>query len=173
MSEVTFSSQLQSTMVALGGATSVQLKFAALQMALASSNKGAALEKIDKITKDQDAAKQCAAYIQQALQLQTNAESNTDGAKGNCSEMPADMKAFFDEHNLATDRDANDEWHNKDQWEFNIAHLKTFQETLGANTQQEMVFVNDFMGQYNSYLQGASTMISQSNQTLVGLAKGQ
>ena len=29
------------------------------------------------------------------------------------------------------------------------------------------------MGQYNSYMQGANTAISQSNQVLTGLAKGQ
>jgi hypothetical protein len=34
-----------------------------------------------------------------------------------------------------------------------------------------MVFVQDFMGQYNSYLQGANSVIQQSNQTLAELAK--
>ena len=35
---------------------------------------------------------------------------------------------------------------------------------------KEMV---DYMGQYNSYLQGANTQIANSNQTLTNLARGQ
>ena len=46
-------------------------------------------------------------------------------------------------------------------------------EELGTNTQQEMVYVQDYMGQYNSYLQGANTQIANSNQTLTNLARGQ
>ena len=42
-----------------------------------------------------------------------------------------------------------------------------------TNTQQEMVYVQDYMGQYNSYLQGANTQIANSNQTLTNLARGQ
>jgi hypothetical protein len=34
-----------------------------------------------------------------------------------------------------------------------------------------MVFVQDYMGQYNSYLQGANSVIQQSNQTLAELAR--
>jgi hypothetical protein len=34
-----------------------------------------------------------------------------------------------------------------------------------------MVFVQDFMGQYNSYLQGSNSVIQQSNQTLAELAR--
>jgi hypothetical protein len=36
-----------------------------------------------------------------------------------------------------------------------------------------MVFVQDFMGQYNSYLTGANTAIQQANQTLQTIVRGQ
>ena len=36
-----------------------------------------------------------------------------------------------------------------------------------------MVYVQDFMGQYNSYLTGANSSIQQSNQTLGTIARGQ
>ena len=36
-----------------------------------------------------------------------------------------------------------------------------------------MDYVQDYMGQYNSYLQGANTQIANSNQTLTNLARGQ
>jgi hypothetical protein len=44
-------------------------------------------------------------------------------------------------------------------------------DALGTDTQQKMVFVQDYMGQYNSYLQGANSVIQQSNQTLGELAR--
>ncbi len=44
-------------------------------------------------------------------------------------------------------------------------------ELLGSNTQQLMVLINDSLGQYNSYLQGANSSISQANQTLQTLAR--
>ena len=53
------------------------------------------------------------------------------------------------------------------------AALESRLEELGTNTQQEMVYIQDYMGQYNSYLQGANTQIANSNQTLTNLARGQ
>ena len=44
---------------------------------------------------------------------------------------------------------------------------------MGNKTQTLMVYLQDFIGQYNSYLQGANTQISNANQTLTNLARGQ
>ena len=52
--------------------------------------------------------------------------------------------------------------------------LQSFQselDSVGSNTQQLMVFVQDYMGQYNSYLQGSNSIIQQANLTLAELAK--
>ncbi len=46
-----------------------------------------------------------------------------------------------------------------------ISALNSHSETLTSAIQQTMVVINDAMGQYNAYLQGASTSISQSNDT--------
>ena len=61
----------------------------------------------------------------------------------------------------------------KDQWDYNIKSLTNFQEQIGADTQQLMVFIQDFMGQYNAYLSGANNAIRESNQTLAGLTRNQ
>lgn len=53
-----------------------------------------------------------------------------------------------------------------------IASLESAQEEVGSSIQQEMVFVQDFMGQYNSYTQGASSAISKSSDTLTSVATG-
>ena len=53
-----------------------------------------------------------------------------------------------------------------------ISNLESSQEELGTDIQQQMVFVQDYMG-YNSYMQGASSAISTANETLKSLARGQ
>ena len=53
-----------------------------------------------------------------------------------------------------------------------IASLQAVQEETGSDIQQEMVFVQDFMGQYNSYTQGASSAISSAAETLKAVARG-
>jgi hypothetical protein len=87
--------------------------------------------------------------------------------------MPSDMKAYFNEHGLNYDQDGNDDLHYKSQWEYNIKSLTNYQESLGTDTQQLMVYIQDFMGQYNSYLTGSSTTIQQANQTLGTVNRGQ
>ena len=57
-------------------------------------------------------------------------------------------------------------------WDRIIAQLQTRLDTVGANIQTQTVQLRDSMGQYNCYMQGANTAISQSNPILAGLAKG-
>ena len=52
-----------------------------------------------------------------------------------------------------------------------IQSMQARMDRVGSDTQQLMVFVQDFMGQYNSYLQGSNSVIQQGNQTLAELAK--
>ncbi|MBQ9274502.1 MAG: hypothetical protein IJ228_06770 [Succinivibrio sp.] len=61
----------------------------------------------------------------------------------------------------------------KDQMNAMIEIMKNKQEQCGTDIQQKMVFVQDYIGQYNAYQQGASTAISQANQTLSTLSRGQ
>lgn len=89
------------------------------------------------------------------------------------SAMSQEMVDYVDEHDLAMDNTLNDHLQREEQWDVLITSLESRLEELGTNTQQEMVYIQDYMGQYNSYLQGANTQISNSNQTLTSLAKGQ
>lgn len=118
--------------------------------------------------------------------------------KGNC---PWDKKAsmmteadakFLKDHGIKYDTKGNDLANNPKEWDYNIGQIKEYisshspkaedydtalqslqskQDSLGTNTQQLMVFVQDYMGQYNSYLQGSNSVIQQSNQTLAELAR--
>ena len=59
------------------------------------------------------------------------------------------------------------------KWDRAIAQLQTKMDTMGAYIQTQMVQLQDFMAQYNSSMQGANSAISQSNQVLTSLARGQ
>ncbi len=124
---------------------------------------------------------------------------NAVDGKGNCpwdkkaSMMTAEDEKFFKDHGIKFDTKGNDRAHNPKEWDYNIQQLKAYQSTqrpltaddvdvviqslqskmdqIGSNTQQLMVFVQDFMGQYNSYLQGSNSVIQQGNQTLAELAR--
>jgi hypothetical protein len=148
--------------------TSIQLMFAALQLKLAAASKDKAKNYMDTMTDNQNKVKECADMISRARALQNEAKTKNAG-----SYMPDDMVKYFNDHGLAFDHKGNDNLHNNDEWEFNIKSLSNYQETLNTGTQQQMVFVQDFMGQYNSYLTGANSAIQQSNQTLSTIARGQ
>lgn len=68
--------------------------------------------------------------------------------------------------------DLSDGISSADEIDSMIASLESLQEEVGSNIQQEMVFVQDYMGQYNSYTQGASSSISKASDTLTSVASG-
>lgn len=59
------------------------------------------------------------------------------------------------------------------EWESILKTLTDKQELIGGNTQTAMVYLQDFIGQYNSFLQGANSAIATANQVLTSIAKGQ
>ena len=151
----------------LGPTQSLQMLFAKLNLAQAQLAKNGAMDNIKKIQDSQEAQKECAAMIQKARELQNTAKNDKSA-----TEMPADMRNFFTKNNLKWDTAGGDFKHNKDEWDYNIQQLTSYRDQLGTDTQQLMVFVQDFMGQYNSSLQGANPAIQQGNQTLQSLATG-
>ncbi len=152
----------------LGPSNSLQIMFAALQLEMAEIAKEQAMDRMDAIARCQEEQKYVSQLLNEARQLKADAD-----AGDTCTTMPADMVAYMDENNLAYDKEGNDTKHNKDEWDVAITSLESHLEMLGTDTQQQMVYIQDFMGQYNSYLQGANTQIANSNQTLTNLARGQ
>jgi hypothetical protein len=148
------------------GGGSLQLMFAKQQLSLAESAKSNAMGYIEDIQKTQTEQKQVAAFLQEARQLQADAKSSRASTA-----MPAEMVKYMDANKLAYDKTGNDTFHDKDQWETAVTSLQARMDNLGTDIQQKMVFVQDYMGQYNSYLQGANSPIQQSNLTLADLAR--
>ena len=53
-----------------------------------------------------------------------------------------------------------------------IQSLQDIQSTIGSDTQQEMIFVQDYMSKVASYSQGAISAISKSGDTTTAIARG-
>ena len=181
----------------LGPTSSLQLMFAKLQLELAETAKSQAMDKMDAISKAQDEQKLVSKLLNEARQAKADAKNGNssditttyytydkDGkVTGSYTEtapkgkdynpMSNEMVKYMDEHGLAYDKTGDDHMHTEEEWDVAITALEGRLEELGTNTQQEMGYIQDYMGQYNSYLQGANTQISNSNQTLTSLARGQ
>ena len=179
----------------LGPTTSLQLMFAKLQLELAETAKTQAMDKMDAIAKTQDEQKLVSQLLNEARQAQADAKAGIEAGKQsetythkpndentknwtekntkNCTLMSKEMVDYMDANGLAYDKTGDDYNHSADEWDVAITSLESRLEELGTNTQQEMVYIQDYMGQYNSYLQGANTQISNANQTLTSLARGQ
>ena len=159
----------------LGPTGSVQMMFAKLQLAQSEICKNQAESYMKQIEDIQEEQELCANMIEQARKRQNDAKNGT----GDCSwdkkasMMPQEMADFFKERGLSYDTTGNDLANNSDEWDFNLKSLTNYQEEIGNKTQTLMVYLQDFIGQYNSYLQGANTQIANANQTLTNLARGQ
>ena len=152
---------------------SPQLAFALLQMELAKSNKEAAMQGIKEIEAVQAKKAEMAEYLNQAREYRSSSERYTKDAGG----QPYTSKEFNNyiekELGLSVPNTPKDTEKNKAEWDTLIAQIQTKMDTVGADIQTKMVQLQDYMGQYNSYMQGANSAISTSNQTLSALARGQ
>ncbi len=170
MSQVNNTSALSSIMdtIDLGPTGSVQMMFAKLQLAQSEICKAQAEDYMKQIEDIQNEQELCADMIEQARKLQNDAKT-----KNTATTMPQEMIDFFNDRGLSFDLTGTYETHNADEWDYNIKSLTNYQETVGNKTQTLMVYLQDFIGQYNSYLQGANTQIANASQTLTNLARGQ
>jgi hypothetical protein len=153
----------------LGPTGSIQFLFAKLQLAQSEICKNQAESYMKQIETIQEEQKLCAEMIEQARALQNEAKAVSDT---HATAMPQKMIDFYKERGLSFDLTGGYTTHNADEWDYNIKSLTNYQEQIGTKTQTLMVYLQDFVGQYNSYLQGANTQIANANQTLTNIARG-
>ena len=162
------------SMIDLGPTDSIQFMFAKLQLAQAQICKNAATDYMNQIEAVQQEQKEVAEMISKARELQNNAKSGT----GDCSwgkkasMMPQEMADWMDKHGLDYDKTGNDLANNEDEWTYAIQSLTNYQESISNKTQTLMVYLQDFISQYNSYVQGANSAISQAAQVTTAVATG-
>lgn len=147
--------------------------FAQLQMELAQSNKEKALNVIDSI---RDSQAKSAKYTNIINILNGIAAGlKDDSTKCKMSDQTAIQALTPEEKELAKaacNVDITSGEPTRVQIQTWVANLQNVQETVGSDVQQQMVYVQDYMGQYNSYTQGSSSAISTANDTLKTVARG-
>ncbi len=174
MSQINATSGTHSVFGAFSAAGSPQLALAMLQMELARTNKESALGGIKEIESQQAKKKEMSDMLNKAREYKAMGVHLNDAglATGFDDKFVKYCNANgFTLPHYAKYADSKEDLDKK--WDLCIAQMQTKLDTVGANIQTQMVQLQDFMGQYNSYMQGANSAISQSNQILAGLAKGQ
>ncbi len=151
----------------LGPTDSIQFMFAKLQLSQALLCKSQARTYMDKIENIQKEQQEVAEMLKEARKLQDEAKT-----KGKSTKMSDKMDAYFKKHNLTMDTTGKDLYHTEKEWEVAIKSLTNHQESISNATQTNMVFLQDFISQYNSYLQGASSAIREATQVLTSVATG-
>ncbi|WP_446424027.1 USH1C-binding protein 1 [Mailhella sp.] len=167
----------------LGPTGSVQFMFAKLQLAQSEICKNQATDYMRQIEEIQAEQKECAEMIALARDLQQKAKNGdgvgVDTIKGmkniydHCYPMPQEVVDYMDKRGLSYPNSDNDYNLGHEEWDYTLKSLTNYQEQIGTKTQTLMVYLQDFIGQYNSYLQGANTQIANANQTLTNIARGQ
>lgn len=152
----------------LGPTASPQILFAQLQIAQAEICKKEAESYMARIESIQCEQEECAEMIDRARELQSEAR-----AKDGTTAMPDDMLAYFSAHGLSLPEKANVSAYSPDNWDVVLGSLTDYQESIGNNTQTQMVYLQDFIGQYNSYLQSANAQVKTADQTLSSISLGQ
>lgn len=137
-----------------GGGSNLQFLFAQLQLELAQQNMNQAQQRVEQIQQAQQEQSQAAQILAQLRQLRS---------AGSTEPLPADVTAFLDQHQLAYGTaDAPD-------YDLAIRNLEDYQEALGTDVQEQMVYIQDFMAQYNQY---TSPISGQQSAGLAGLSRG-
>ncbi|MDR3300736.1 MAG: hypothetical protein LBU43_12280 [Candidatus Accumulibacter sp.] len=133
--------------------------FAMLQLAMASDKKDQAMALMDDIKAENEVIKKAREMLAKARQIQGSTGSTATAES-------TEMTAFVAQYGIAFDTSGNDHSHTKEQWDINIKNLESFIESRGMDTQTKMVQLEDLMGKYNSWSQGASKSISDGNQLM-------
>ena len=172
MTQVNATSSTHSVFGTFSASGSPQLALAMLQMELAKSNKDQALAGIKEIENQQAEKKRIADIMNQAREYRASDQKYTKD-NGNYPYTSSDFNKAVESYGFSVPQNIDSKEANNAEWDKLIAQLQTKMDTVGANIQTQMVQLQDFMGQYSSYMQGANSAISQSNQVLSGLARGQ
>ena len=111
-------------------------------------------------------------YIKQLQTLQEEQPLTADTLKRlrqlkaeGATKLPDDILLFMRDRGLAYYEPVDAVY-----WDYNIESVMTYQDDLNSKTQSMMVYLQDFISQYNSYLRGASDAVNSASETLTALA---
>ncbi len=153
----------------LGPTNSLRLIYAKMQLELSSEAEKQAQEMINQVAALQEEQKLVSSFLNTARQLQNESKEN----RNQTSRMPDDMYAYINENNLGYDKSGDAMLLTAEEWDTVIVLLESRLMELGTETQQKMVYVQNLIGQYNSYLQDSNTQTPNSSQVITSLARAQ
>jgi len=81
-----------------------------------------------------------------------------------CTEMPADMAQWLDNHGVDYDRTGNDLRHNKNEWNINIEHLNAWIQNYNSSIELDMLQIQSLMNKRNQSLEMASNIMKKSTE---------
>lgn len=151
------------------GLSDIQLMYSRLLLELSENARKQAIGNMALVAEVQEEQKLVSNFLSTARQLQSESKEN----QNQTSRMPDDMYAYLNENDLIYDKTGDVMNYTAEEWETVIGLLENRLEELSIETQRLMILIQDFIGQYNSYLQGANTQIANSGQTLTNLARNQ
>ena len=138
---------------------SIQFRFALYQLNYANQCRQNAVNYMGQIEQIQDKAEEAAEMITKARDAE---------AKG--AGVPAEVVSYMNTNKLGMKGSASS--CSSDEWSYNLASLTQYQESISSKTQTLMVYLQDFISQYNSYLQGANAAVQESASTMRAILTG-
>ncbi len=151
---------------------SIQMQFAELQMTLAQDRKADAANIIKNIKEKQNLSKRYAELIKNLRGAYTNPKDGSSENKARKAAIQQYKSEFMALGGSGNYFDTKDKEFTPTVLDKMVNDLQTLQDTVGSDIQQQMIYVQDYIGQYNAYMQGANTAINNANQTLTSLARG-
>ncbi len=140
---------------------SMQLLYAKMQLEMSALAREQAIQSTERIAALQQEQRQVAAFLSSAKQLRLDAETY-----GNETEIPADMSQYLSANGFANTTGETPWCLSVEEWNLATEVLESRLESVGLETQQQMVLLQNYLGQYNMQQQN-------TNQLLTSLARGQ
>jgi len=159
---------------AKGSQVSVQVMAALVMLEIAGTKKGQAELKINDMKTQNDRAKAINAFLDKytSKMSQFSSKSDDDDKRLEASKALADeaVKAgiFRSDDSIVNSMKNAKTNEGVSAVKTEIQHLS---ENCNSDNQTQMVKLQDFMGQYNSFMSGANDAVKQANQVLQSLAK--
>ena len=148
---------------------SIQMMAAMVMLEVGATKKKEAEMKISDMKAQNDKAKQLNNFLDrlsEALGKYTKDDDSDKGSRGGT------LVQFRDEaKKLGIDVSGWDCGKTQEQCRAITSRIQHMAENCNSDNQTQMVKLQDFMGQYNSFVSGASDQIKNANQILQGLAK--
>lgn len=138
---------------------SIQFRFALYQLNYANQCRQNAVNYMGQIEQIQDQAEEAAEMITKARK----AEAEGQG-------VPAEVVSYMNTNGLGMKGGSGG--CSSEEWSYNLASLTQYQESISSQTQTLMVYLQDFISQYNSYLQGANAAVQESASTIRAILTG-